>query len=236
MKTTQNNFRYILLLMVIFTSLSSCKKERVPENDQEKFEKAMLAAGFKLVDEADIPKGITPYKLSNNEIQSFLNNPHAREDSLKHIISQNNLKLTNNQMSVKTDSKFGSIMMDGEDPIEEGPILETKVFLGNAQTYYFNTVSVDVSLTFNKIKVIGGGTKWVESNHTIKASKISNQTDNTGNYYGAGDYTISFNGTSCSYNQQGNLYYVGFGQHYNKPFPVSASGGSNGTNLLVTFP
>lgn len=231
MKTIQNNFKCILLLVVVFISISSCKKEKAPESEQEKFEKAMLAAGFKLVSEADIPKGITPYKLSTKEIQTFLNNPKAREDSLKQISYRNNLELLNNQKLFNSNNKLSATIMDEE---EDPSSFESKTFFGSKQIYYFNTVSVNVSLTFAKQKATGGGWKWVESNHTITASKISNESDNSRNYYNAGTYTISFDGTSCTYSQEGNLYYTGYGQTYQKSCPVSASGGSNGTYLTVT--
>jgi hypothetical protein len=232
MKTIQNNFKYILLLIAFVASISGCKKELASESEQTKFERAMEAAGFVRVSDANVPKGIYPYELSTKEIQTFLYNPEARKDSIKQISSRNNPGLLSSLKPLTSNNKVSSILADEEDPSS----FESKTFVGSKQTYYFNTVNIWVSLTFDKKKATGGGWKWVESTHTINASKISNEGDNSSNYYDSRTYTISYDGSTVAYAQEGDLYYKAFGETYKKNFPVSASGGSNGINLALTIP
>lgn len=215
------------MIFGVFLSFAGCKKEKTPETEQEKFERTMLAAGFKPIDEADVPKGITPYELSIKEIRAFVDNPKAREDSLKSIYQSN-------QKLLKSNTKV--VLFETME--EDDPSFGTKVFMGDGQTYYFNNVSVNVSLTFNKQKAGGGAWKWVEASHSVSAQKVSNDGASDRNYYEEYSHTATFDGASCSGSSHGYLYYKGFGQTYQKDFLIGFSNGSfgsNGTTLILTF-
>ncbi len=215
MKTIQNNFKRVLLLIVIFISVSSCKKENGLESDQEKFEKAMLVAGFKLVDEKDIPKDVVPYELNQTEIANFLE--EVKNKSMIYSL-KNNIQAT-----IKGSLAIG----DEDEPDFEGS--ETKNFNGSTQYYYFNNCNVLVNLSFKK----NNTSAWLHSTHKVTVSNA--EGGGTANYYQERSYNASFDGNKYDFKSSGDIYYKGFGSTYNiekniigsslgsQPFRVSIS-------------
>ncbi|QPH39178.1 hypothetical protein [Pedobacter endophyticus] len=215
------------LITCIILLMSGCKKDAAVESEEVKFEKALLKAGFKKVSNTELPKGISPYEFTVQEIADIANGTITDHISIRHP-QQNTLRVKSNKLGFKTSNEL-SVVFGDEEPEEGG--IGSKNFHGGTQFYYFVNMNAMVSIGFTLIK----GKGWKYTSHRVNISKAESQNSDYG-YYDEGQNSGSYDGAiTCTFHSSGSVYYSAFGKKYSKPINIYGnSGGGGNPNLIVT--
>jgi len=232
MKTLLKNsktcfFKNNSLLLILFTlvSFTSCKKETAQETKEEKIRKAMIAAGFTPVSDTEIPKGIVPYNLSNEEIDNLINGVKSQSKAVVNPKSNETLaNAQKNLLIIKLNNS--NLTADVGDEGEFG----SKIFFGTVQFYQFMNLQVNVSVTFDKTKK-NGGWIWKMSAHTVGIHAVEDSSTFYSTYTETGN-SGSYEDTDCDFTSTGSLYVKAGGSTFTSTKTINGNSEANGPFIV----